>query len=383
MNILIISQLELISQTGVKTYYVTLRDEFTKTGHFVTIVTPKSAPITIKFILKVFRKLSLTLFHSDYNKLFNVESFYFISIFFAVRRVKKKKTWDIIHAQEPSSSCAAKFAVKSKIPVVTTCHYNDDPISERRLMYELTEHQLVKVEKWFRWLFRNNHNYIFVSNYVYEKSKHLLAETHCKRFIPHGVLFPELIPQKIHSEPFIVSNVGTLEERKNQILLINAAEYLKQQNFNFKIWFLGKGPKKSEWEKAVEEKGLSRYVIFWGFQKERLEIISKSHLYVHTAINDNSPLSISEAFSIGLPVLALNTGGISEKFPSTKVGLLPADISPQRLAEILIAFSNEELRENLKVEQFDNAKKFDIRSMAEQTISFYTTLINNNSLKVN
>ena len=47
-----------------------------------------------------------------------------------------------------------------------------------------------------------------------------------------------------------------------------------------------------------------------------------------------------EAFAAGIPVLATNVGGTSEIVDHAVGGLLPADLTPEILAEKIIAFYN-------------------------------------------
>lgn len=377
MNVLMVSQMGLNSRTGVKTYYINLRDQYIKEGHYVAIVTPQDSPYVIAFFIKIIRKIALFLFRSDYAGLVISEFFSFISIFFAVKKICKAKHWDIIHGQEASSSNSARLALRGKIPVVTTCHYNDSPVAEFQSMFKLTIKQSKKIERWINYNIRRCNNYIFVSNYVYQKSQHLFSNKIEKKVIHNGVSFPKLDIKEESCNAFIISNVGTIEKRKNQILLINTADILAKSKFNFKIWFLGEGPKKEEWKKIAEERGLIDYIVFWGHKQTCLEIVRSSHMYVHTAVNENCSFSITEAFSLGLPVLALNTGGISEQFPASGIGLLNKDITPEELAEIIITYSDCRIRNEMQTAQYTNASKFSITEMTKQTLAFYEYVIAN------
>ncbi|HSU27085.1 MAG TPA: glycosyltransferase family 4 protein, partial [Chitinophagaceae bacterium] len=321
MNILIVSQMRTDSPTGVSTYYLSLRDEYVKMGHFVHIITPQQTPIFLRALLRVFRWV-VSIINTDFNKLYVSEFGYFVSTYYAVRKVRKMKNWDIIHGQDPSSSCAARLSLKKKVPVVATCHFNDNPVEERKLAYQLSPRQIKRVTKWFKYLFSKIDNFIFVSEYQYHQSTHLLKPGINWRVIQNGVPFHE--KKNIESDPacFTIINVGTLEDRKNQIFLIKAASCLAKKGLSFKIFLLGDGPLRAAWQKEVLKEGLGDRIIFKGHIKEVIDTMQVSQLYVHVSKNESSSsVCILEAFSIGLPVVAIANGAISEYFPKSGSGL--------------------------------------------------------------
>ena len=371
--------METNSPTGVTTYYLKLKDEYNKMGHHVLLITPECCPRFIRFFLKALRKISL-LINSDYIKLFISEFNYFTAIYFAVKKIRDTSDWNIIHGQDPNSSCAAKLALKGKVPVVTTCHYNDTPVSELELTHKLIQQQKCRLIKWYKYLFSKSDYFIFLSRYQYDKSTYLLKPNVNMRFIQNGINFNKKGNLMPANNSFIISNVGTLEDRKNQILLIKAGIFLKENKLPFKIWLFGNGPQKKEWENTVKEAGLTDHVIFWGHRKNVIEIIKKSHLYVHTSKNESScGMCILEAYSIGLPVLALANGAMAEYFPTSGIGLLAPDFNPSQLADEITNYLDEEKRKQLRDEQYEySSSQLNLNKWISQTMDYYNYILSKN-----
>ncbi|MDG1330758.1 MAG: glycosyltransferase [Crocinitomicaceae bacterium] len=78
-------------------------------------------------------------------------------------------------------------------------------------------------------------------------------------------------------------------------------------------------------------------------------------LFVNVSTTEGVPVSIMEAMSFGIPVMATNVGGTSEIVNSENGELLPADLSAELLTERIEEFfqSSEEIRINMGKAAFD------------------------------
>ena len=179
-------------------------------------------------------------------------------------------------------------------------------------------------------------------------------------------------------ERLTIVNIGTIESRKNQRLLIDAADELRNRGYtNFQIQLLGDGPKRQEWEALVTEKGLAGFVSFLGFQADVTSFLQRASLYVHTAANESWGYTITEAISAGTPVLALETGGIPEQFDSQKPGLLPPKATASDLAEAILHYQHPAARRQLADQQMQYAReRFRMDIMIDKHLAFYRDVMN-------
>lgn len=150
-------------------------------------------------------------------------------------------------------------------------------------------------------------------------------------------------------EPFVVLQVGTVCERKNQLLLIEALGRLDITQLPRKICVrfaggLSDAPYVQRVERSIAEKGLSAYVELLGWRGDVHSLMAEADLLVMPSKDEGVPNTIQEAMAIGLPVVVSDAGGMPEIVEDRRTGwVLPLD-EPSKWAERLqrsIAFQDE------------------------------------------
>lgn len=370
MNVLIVTFLASTSPSGVVTYYKSLADDLASEGVGVSVITSGDTPYLWRKFLGVLKRILRSMggaYHVFYD-----EFAYFTGIYLSARR-RRRESFDLIHAQDVRSGVAAYLALNGRVPVVLTCHFNDDPVTELANQFGLKGWFLGRLSAWYKWLFSYVKNYVFVSNYAYEKSKHLLPGGISKRILYNTVSINPATerPVRRESDRFIISNVGYIDERKNQKLLIEIGHELRQRGItDFTIWLIGDGPKRAEYEQLVTDLNLTEQVKFCGRQPAPWRLVAQTDLYVHTALNDNCPYSIIEAFAVKTPVLALPVGGVPELLPQCFGPLTGTDVAD--LTDEVVSYFNPKKREQLAKAQAVYADaKLNHRKAVAELISYY------------
>lgn len=376
MNILIVTHLASHSPSGVVTYYQTLARDLRAQGHTVRVLETTATPALwnkllnyLGHLLNRLGRTSQVLWH---------ETSYFVRLYLAARQVRQDG-FDLIHAQDARSGVAAWYALGQRVPVLLTAHFNDDPVTEwamggPRTPGTLSPGLLTLLTRWHRWLFAHIGHYIFVSNYAYKQSKHLLP-AHVQRLIlPNTVsIDPNTLPPRTTQPgaPFSISNVGYVDERKNQELLILIGAELRRLGIaDFQINLIGDGPKRADYERLVTNLNLGEHVQFLGRQAEPWRLVRQSDLYVHTALNDNCPYALLEAFAVGTPALALPVGGVPELMPEG-TGLLRGR-DPVQLAQQLMTYRHAPARQKLAQTQTRYARQhFNPETSRRKLLAFY------------
>lgn len=373
MRVLIVSAMTKTSQTGVTAHYNRLIEGLSDQVESVTLLTPADTPTLVR---KTYRALGLLINKLGKTpRLFFGEFVNFVSISAAIWKHRDGQ-YDLVHAQDVNSGAAAAFVLGRKTRVIATCHFNDDPLTEYGIKYRLRPWVRRWLSNWYSYLFRQHNGFIPVSDYIKTTSARLRpADVPCT-VIHNSVQFSTPKP-KPAADVMTILNIGTVEERKNQRLLIEAAEQLVARGFTqFKVRFFGDGPKRAEWQQLIDQKGLGAYVVFEGFRTDVAEQLAGTSLYVHTARNESWGYSITEAIASGTPVLALATGGIPEQFDPNRPGLLPVNTSAAELAEAILANRSEQQRNRLAEVQFRFAsKRFSLKVMTDKHIQFYEQVL--------
>ena len=182
-------------------------------------------------------------------------------------------------------------------------------------------------------------------------------------FIPDGV--PEwFISHRYGGEEFrgryninydYVLYVGRLHPLKGIDVLIKAFRYVVESSIDLKLVVIGPGDLKP-YKELAQRLGVDKDVLFMGFvdDETKIDAIDGSLAVVVPSVCDYVevyPMSISEAWARGKPVVATRVGGIPYRVKHMVNGLLVPPKDPKALAEAIIMLAkNRELAARLGVE---------------------------------
>lgn len=132
---------------------------------------------------------------------------------------------------------------------------------------------------------------------------------------------------------------GRLERIKGMSVLLEAFKLVSQKLPASRLIFAGQGNAKPTMKKYVIDNNLSDRVSFIGSlnENELLQLYSKAQVAVCPSLwLENSPLSVIEALSAGIPVVASNIGGLPEMITNNQNGFLVKPGDQKELADKLI-----------------------------------------------
>lgn len=124
------------------------------------------------------------------------------------------------------------------------------------------------------------------------------------------------VPQRIMANrdkitlPIKIIMVARFSPQKNQEMLIKALAKVDKKKFE--LIFVGDGETLEYKKKLVKKLGLQDQTVFYGFKQDVLKYLEESDLYVLTTHYEGLPISIIEAMSCSLPIIASNVGGNNE-----------------------------------------------------------------------
>lgn len=138
---------------------------------------------------------------------------------------------------------------------------------------------------------------------------------------------------------FRIVSCSSLVPIKRVEIMIKCIQYIK---FPIQWIHIGDGVLMNNLKQLIKDLKLEDKFLLHGFIKstEVQEFYANNtlDLFINTSSSEGVPVSIMEAFSVGIPVLATNVGGTSE-IVDEKVGwLLSDEITPQELANNISAF---------------------------------------------
>ena len=230
------------------------------------------------------------------------------------------------------------------------------------LYAEESENKYLPFQKWK--LLKLN-KIFFISNhgkkYLEEKFKLALPNAHVARL---GVdPAPHLVNGK-QKQSFIIVSCSYIKKVKRIDLIIKSLKLIKEARIE---WIhLGGGEMQSNMEELARQllSGLTNIKYkFRGFlkQNEIIDFYSSNwvDLFINVSSSEGIPVSIMEAFSFGIPVLAANVGGVNEIVNDDNGILVNADSSPSTIADKIICMLNmsEEKRAKLRKSAFSMWKE--------------------------
>jgi glycosyltransferase involved in cell wall biosynthesis len=124
---------------------------------------------------------------------------------------------------------------------------------------------------------------------------------------------------------FIVGFCGRIDVyTKGLNELIEGFAMFRNNVANAELWMIGDGDERGDLEQLARDKGVEDSVIFYGskYGNEKIDLLSKCHVYAAPSRNEGLPAAVLEAASIGIPCMvteATNTGDSIREFDAGAV----------------------------------------------------------------
>ena len=170
--------------------------------------------------------------------------------------------------------------------------------------------------------------------------------------------------EPVRTEQYVIVSCSNLVALKRIDLIIESLELVKTVKKILWLHF-GDGILKKELEAFAEKrlgklKNLSYRFMGYYTNNELLKYYSENHvdLFLNTSSTEGVPVSIMEAQSFGIPVIATDTGGVRELVKEGTGSLLPVDFRNEDLAKLIDQYSLlPEAEENtIRINAFNNWK---------------------------
>lgn len=143
----------------------------------------------------------------------------------------------------------------------------------------------------------------------------------------------------LKSDDKIIGFVGRLSREKDVGTTLYAIKEVINYQKNIKFLVVGEGPERQSLEKIAKYLGISKNIVFAGYQKDVKKIYNILDLYVSAALKEGFPNSILEAQGMGVPCIATDISGNNEIIENGLNGFLfrPKDYKTlsQRIATLL------------------------------------------------
>jgi glycosyltransferase involved in cell wall biosynthesis len=157
--------------------------------------------------------------------------------------------------------------------------------------------------------------------------------------IAPGVGLDRILPLSCGDRPsspqFTLLTVGTINPRKNQLLLLQAVARLSQRYPQLRVQIVGAVTDAAYFARCqdfVQAQGLEPQVEFLGWRQDVPELMQHSQLLVLSSTNEGIPYVIREAMYAALPIVATAVGGVPAAIDHGQTGFLVESSNVEQLS---------------------------------------------------
>ena len=298
----------------------------------------------------------------------------FLAIVRSVRKSVAEFSPDVIHSHRYKENMLAWFAAigRKNIKLVATQHGMPETGGEA-----ISWADRLKTGLFFRMLSCCFDRTVLVSGEMrqllfgsYGFSSKDIAVIH------NGISIPKNISHR-NGQRVVIGSAGRLFPVKDFSLFVDLAHFLVMQIGTVDFVLAGDGPQHAMLEEKIKSYGLQERFRILGHQDDMDAFYRNLDLYINTSIHEGIPMSVLEAMSYGLPVVAAKVGGFPEIVQNGEQGFL-VDVRNKnayvdRVLELI-------LNQDLRLKMAKSARKkivdyFSQKTMAEKYYQLYGKLL--------
>ena len=279
---------------------------------------------------------------------------------------------DLVHGQNLSTWCDVVRAFADRYPTIQSFHgllSEKLPLPQRMLARRLagrTQRLLAVSEPLGR-----------------DMARHLKVAADRIEVIPNGIDTAYFAPRQrglaAHNirawagNRLLCVTVASLTPAKSPQTLLQAARRLPEK-VAF-IW-VGAGPLENELRRQIKEADLQERFQLVGFRSDVRPFLQVADLFVLPSQSEALPLSVLEAQSSGLPVVATRVGSLPDLVPEPQTGLLAEPGNPDALAGGIKIMLDQPatLRRMGRAARDHVVRRFDIERMIDRYQAVYESL---------
>jgi glycosyltransferase involved in cell wall biosynthesis len=172
---------------------------------------------------------------------------------------------------------------------------------------------------------------------------------------------------------FTLVYVGRIEPVKNHPLLLSAFRAALKCKPDLRLWMVGGGSELDRLRSVAANLGIVDQVTFWGQQLDVAPFFSAADAFIMSSRSEGLPMSLLQAFSLGLPAIVTNVGGMAEVARLSQAGLVVSTTDYREMTEAIVRLaSNAAEREQLSIKAMSSFnEQFSLQTMIAAYMDLY------------
>ena len=299
---------------------------------------------------------------------------------------KLLQTMDIVHVHHPflSGRLALAYCRPMGIPIVFTHHTRYDlyaqvylPILPDQLGYSFLQAYMPA--------FCRDINLVIAPSEGLAAILREMGVDSPVEVIPNGVdLAPFRSPAPIeraslglHEDDVVLIFVGRLGVEKNLAFLMRAVVGVLGAHPRVRLVLVGDGPERDNLEDRARLSGVGDRITFAGLVPygDVPRYLAASDVFVTASRTEVHPLSVIEALAAGLPVVGIDSPGVSDTIVDGQNGFVAQDDLAAFTAKLSHIVIDEELRRRMAAAARQTAEAYDIERTSAQVEARYYELV--------
>ena len=300
------------------------------------------------------------------------------------------QTMDVLHVHHPfiSGRLAIAYGHRRQIPIVFTNHTRYDLYAQTRLPLMPSEVSMSLLHAYMP-AFCEDVDLVISPSQGMEKILRQYGVKGHIEVVPNGVdLQPFLTAQPlaradfgIEGEDILLVYMGRIAPEKNLEFLLQSFAGVARTIQNVKMLVVGGGQKEHE-EKIktlAADLAVSHRVQFTGsIAYDQLpSYLAMCDIFTTASVTEVHPLSVIEGMATGLPIVGIDSPGISDSIVDGETGLLSSDDLASYTAKLTMLCLNKELQKKLGAAAQKASDQFSIEHTSKIMLSHYSQVKEN------
>ncbi|RRD95387.1 glycosyltransferase family 1 protein [Clostridiales bacterium COT073_COT-073] len=287
-------------------------------------------------------------------------------------QIMREDNYQLVHCHTPMGGVLARIAAFTTrtAPVIYTAHgfhfYKGAPLLNW-LMYYPVEKLLARITDSLIVINqedqKNAHNFHLRGNGKLWYIPGVGLKKQAKRTAKEYYQFREKLG--ISPDMVVLTSVGELTKRKNQIQIIEAMKAFRDKKVKYLI--CGTGAEEQTYLNYIRENHLEKQVILMGYRTDVADILKASDIFIFPSKQEGLPVALMEAMQIGLPVICSDIRGNQDLIKDRQGGcLIKNDNIPEYINAIKALSKDNKMRRQMGMWNHQQMENFLLDKVEER-----------------
>jgi glycosyltransferase involved in cell wall biosynthesis len=195
--------------------------------------------------------------------------------------------------------------------------------------------------------------------------------------IRNGAELPEFIPSRKDTDSITIGSMGRMVPVKDYPLMVEIAREVCRETDTIRFELAGDGPDRGRIIEMIERYRLGDIFTLRGYVENLSDFYRGIDLYLNTSVHEGIPMSVLEAMSYGIPIIAPDVGGMREIVRDGIEGYLVDGREPGVFAGKCLALSRDAiLRQSMGSSAREKVEEeFSNERMAREYYGLYRDIV--------